>query len=178
MFLTIPSVNSTYNFSEFYLLTALILLQINNYFSKSDLENIRNKSSLIGYKVNNMRQRVSMAYRKASQTSKMELFVKKVKGWNPLTIFEKSFIVDFWLCSESASDFDSKQSLDWRGTDFPSAHEKSTKNQSVAEWYRCGKCGAMDKNVECLHFHEVEAVEYFVSLDMKYDDMIAVTQRV
>ena len=84
MFLTIPSVNSTYNFSEFYLLTALILLQINNYFSKSDLENIRNKSSLIGYKVNNMRQRVSMAYRKASQTSKMELFVKKVKGWNPL----------------------------------------------------------------------------------------------
>ena len=26
-------------------------------------------------------------------------------------------------------------------------HEKSTKNQSVTEWYRYGKCRAMDKNL-------------------------------
>ena len=40
------------------------------------------------------------------------------------------------------------------------------------------KCGAMDKNVKCLHCHEVKAVEYFELLDMRCGDMNAVTQRV
>ena len=44
-------------------------------------------------------------------------------------------------------------------------HEKSTKNQRVTEWYRYGKGGARDKNVECLHCHKVEAIEYFKLLD-------------
>ena len=43
---------------------------------------------------------------------------------------------------------------------YPDTHEKSTKNQSVTEWYRCSKCGAMDKNLERLCWHEMEAVEY------------------
>ena len=56
-------------------------------------------------------------------------------------------------------------------------HEKSTKNQSVAEWYRCDKCGAMD-NVECLCCHKVEAMEYSELLGMRYGDANAVTQKV
>ena len=36
----------------------------------------------------------------------------------------------------------------------------------------------MDKNAECLCCHEVEAVEYFELLGMKYDEMNAVTQRI
>ena len=47
MFLTFLSVNASCNFSELHLLRAGILLQISNYFSKLDLENIRNKSSVI-----------------------------------------------------------------------------------------------------------------------------------
>ena len=35
-----------------------------------------------------------------SQTSKIKLFVKIIKGWNPLNIFEKSSILDVRLCSE------------------------------------------------------------------------------
>ena len=45
-------------------------------------------------------------------------------------------------------------------------------------WYRCDKCGLMDKNVECMCSHKVEAVEYFELLDMRYGDMNAITQRV
>ena len=46
MFLTILSFNLKFNFSElsFSSLKAWILLQINNYFSKVDLQNIRNKN--------------------------------------------------------------------------------------------------------------------------------------
>ena len=36
----------------------------------------------------------------------------------------------------------------------------------------------MDRNVECSRRHEVEAVEYFDLLDMRYGDMNAVTQSV
>ena len=36
----------------------------------------------------------------------------------------------------------------------------------------------MGKNVECLYCHEVEAVEYFELLDMRYGDINAITQRV
>ena len=35
-----------------------------------------------------------------SQTSKMELFVKMLNDWKPLTIFVKSFILDVWLGCE------------------------------------------------------------------------------
>ena len=57
-------------------------------------------------------------------------------------------------------------------------HEESTKNQSVTEWYRCGECGAVGKNVECLRCEKVEDVGYFELLGMKYGDMNAVTQGV
>ena len=56
--------------------------------------------------------------------------------------------------------------------------EKSTKSQSVTEWYRCGKCGVMDKNVECFSCHTVADVEYFSLLGMRHGDVNAVTQRV
>ena len=42
----------------------------------------------------------------------------------------------------------------------------------------CGKCGAMDKNVAYFSYHEIEAVEQFESLGMKYDDLNVVTHRV
>ena len=52
---------------------------------------------------------------------------------------------------------------------YPNKHEKSIKNQSVTEWYRSGKRGAMGKNVECLCCHKVEVVEYFDLLSMIYE---------
>ena len=55
---------------------------------------------------------------------------------------------------------------------------KALLNQSITEWYRSGKCGAMDKNVKCLRCDEVEAVEHFELLGMRYGDTNAVTQRV
>ena len=47
------------------------------------------------------------------------------------------------------------------GTDIPNTHEKSTKTQSVTEWHRWGKCGAMCKKLECLLCHELKVVKYF-----------------
>ena len=46
---------------------------------------------------------VSEAYSEPSQTSKIELFEKVVNGFQPLTIFEKSSILDVWQGSEYAS---------------------------------------------------------------------------
>ena len=34
--------------------------------------------------------------------------------------------------------------------DIPNTRKKSRKSQSVSEWCRCGECGVMDTNVECL----------------------------
>ena len=66
MFLTIFSVNSIYSFSELYLSYSLNLLQMNNYFSQVDLENVGDWVSL-----SNMKQKVLEAYPSPSQTSKM-----------------------------------------------------------------------------------------------------------
>ena len=121
-----------------------------------------------------MKQTVSEAYPEPTEISKMELFSEIVKVWIPLTIFEKSSILDVPLWSEYASEFSCKRSLGWWGTDMKNTYEKSTRNQSVIEWYRCGKCGAMNKNVECLCYHEVEAVGYFELLDMIYGGLNAV----
>ena len=41
-------------------------------------------------------------YSEPSQTSKMELFAKLVKGFLPLTVFAKSYILDIWLGFEDA----------------------------------------------------------------------------
>ena len=62
--------------------------------------------------------------------------------------------------------------------DIPNKHEKSTKNQSITEWYIYGKCRAMGKNVACLYCHQVEAVEYIELLSMRYNDTNLVAQRV
>ena len=67
-----------------------------------------------------------------------------------LYIFKRSSILDVWLCSEYASEFNCKQSLGWWGTNIPNTHEKSIKNQSVTEWYWCGKYGAMNKKCRML----------------------------
>ena len=48
----------------------------------------------------------------------------------------------------------------------------------VQMYYGCDKCGAMHKNVECLCCGEVEAVEHYELLGMRYRDMNAVTQRI
>ena len=71
-----------------------------------------------------------------------------------------------------------KRSVGWLGTNIPNLHKKSTKNQRVTKWYSCDKCVAMDRNVECLCCHEVEHLEYFELLGMRYGDMNAVNQRV
>ena len=92
--------------------------------------------------------------------------------------FQIKLILDVRLCSEYASEFSCKRILGWWGTNIPNRHEKSTKNQSVTEWYRYGKCGTIDRNVECSCCHEVEAVEYFELLGMKYGDLNAIIQRV
>ena len=120
---------------------------------------------------------VSERYSEPSQTSKMELFVKVVQGWSPLTISAKNFIINVLLSSEYASEFSCKQSMGWYAWNAHT-HEKSTKNQSVTEWYKCVKCGAMDKNVECFSCHKVEAVKCFELLGMRYGDVNVVTQRV
>lgn len=57
--------------------------------------------------------------------------------------------------------FSCKWSLDWWGTDVSNTHENLAKNQSVTELHRCGKCGAMGKNVEGFCCDEMEAVEYY-----------------
>ena len=93
-----------------------------------------------------------------------------------LTISTKNSVVDFRLCSECTTDFSCNQHLGWQGTNISNTHEKSTKDKSVTEWDRCGKCGTMDKNVECLCCHKVEAVEYFKLLGMRYGDVNAVTR--
>ena len=43
------------------------------------------------------------AYLELSHISKMELFVKIVKCWKPLTIFSKSSILYVWLGSQYSS---------------------------------------------------------------------------
>ena len=45
---------------------------------------------------------VSEAYSETCQTSKMELFAKRVNGWLPLTFFAKNSISDPWRDSEYA----------------------------------------------------------------------------
>ena len=53
--------------------------------------------------------------------------------------------------------------------DIPNTREKSKKSLSVTEWCRCGKCGVMDINFECLSCGKVEALGYFHLLNMRYD---------
>ena len=121
IFFTILSVNSVFSFSELHLKIKTFLLQINNYFIKVDLENIQIKNSEIRCQWAKW-NRVSQVHPESSWTSKMELFLKTVKGWNLLTFFGKSSILD-----------------------VPNTHEKSIKYQRVTEWNRRGKCEAIDK---------------------------------
>ena len=51
------------------------------------------------------------------------------------------------------------------------------KNQSVTEWYRCGKCGVTDTNIECLCYRQVEAVEYLKLSNVRQGNTSAVTGR-
>ena len=45
------------------------------------------------------------------------------------------------------------------------------KIKALPQWHRCGKCGAIDKNVGCLCCNEVETVKYFELLGMRYSDL-------
>ena len=64
--------------------------------------------------------------------------------------------------------FDEKQ-------DIPNTRENLRKSQT--EWCRCGKCGVMDTNIECLSCSKVETFGYFQLSDMRYNDRKAVTKR-
>ena len=84
-----------------------------------------------------MKQRVSEAY--PSQTFKVKLFVKTVKGWNPLTIFEKISVLDVRLCSKHTSEFSCKQNLGYGGFDVPNTHEMSTENPKLLYYQKAVK---------------------------------------
>ena len=43
--------------------------------------------------------------------------------------------------------------------DIPNTREKSSKSQSVTEWYKCRKFGVKDTNVECLSCGEIRALD-------------------
>ena len=53
----------------------------------------------------------SEGYSELCRKYKMELFAKLVKGWKPLTIFAKSFILDVWQGSEYDPNHDLLSSL-------------------------------------------------------------------
>ena len=57
-------------------------------------------------------------------------------------------------------------------------HEKSRKSQSVTGCCRYGKRGVMDVDTDYFSCHEVEALEYFQSLDMRCNNKSGVTKRV
>ena len=48
-------------------------------------------------------QTPAKAYSESSQIPKMEIFVKTVNSWKPVTIFPNIFIVHVWLSSEYVS---------------------------------------------------------------------------
>ena len=48
-------------------------------------------------------EHITDAYSESSQTSKMELFAKKINGFQPVTIFAKNSTLDARLGSEYAS---------------------------------------------------------------------------
>ena len=56
--------------------------------------------------------------------------------------------------------------------------ETSRRSKRVNEWCRCGKCGVMHINVECLNYHDSEALRYFQLFNMRYNDRNAVTEEV
>ena len=90
------------------------------------------------------------------------------KGWNPLTISAKNFIIDPQICSKYASDFTCKRSLGWQRTNIPNTHEKSTKNQSVTEWCRCGKYGVMDKKCHFLPQSRSRGIVWIIGYDIRW----------
>ena len=49
-------------------------------------------------------KKYTKSYSKPSRTSKTELFAKTVNGFQQFHIFERSSILDVWMCSEYASD--------------------------------------------------------------------------
>ena len=61
---------------------------------------------------------------------------------------------------------------------MPNTHENSIKKQSVTKWSKCDKWGTMGKYIEYLCYQEVQAVEYFEQLSMRYCDVNTVNQRV
>ena len=56
-------------------------------------------------KQNTFVEKISEVYSKHCQTFKMEIFAKIVNGFQPLTFFAKSSIVEVWQGSEYASAF-------------------------------------------------------------------------
>ena len=67
-----------------------------------------------------MKWRVVEACPEPGQASKMDLFVKIGNGLNPLTIFEKSSILDVWLCSEYVILYDYVINEVWVGKELMS----------------------------------------------------------
>ena len=62
--------------------------------------------------------------------------------------------------------------------DIHKIREKSRTDICITEWYRCGKCGEMKTNVECLSCSEVEALGYLQLSDIRQDDRNVVNKKV
>ena len=69
-----------------------------------DYHLLRNKNLIknIGHKLEAYMRGKPETYSQPSQTSKMEVFIKIVNGFQPFTVFIKSSILDIWLGYEYA----------------------------------------------------------------------------
>ena len=98
----------------------------------------------------------------------------KIHLYNSLNFTANSYFSKIALSDVSiwASDFRCKQSFFLMiNKDISNTWEKlKKKSQSITDSCRCGKCGIMDTNVECLSCDKVEVLGYFQLLDMRYDD--------
>ena len=87
-----------------------------------------------GYSKLDLKDYVEKTCSESCQTSKMALFAKLVDGWNPLTIFAKSSILDVWQGSENAFD------VNWRSTYYREKHSLSCFNGGLTKLtFTCSK---------------------------------------
>ena len=112
-FLLIPNNlfwNSTTNFFIFlqnwcrHKLFVLIFALICNLYSTLSLTVVCKQLTKLTVKVKNKSKRWTEACSQPNQTSKIEIFVKMVHGFRPITISAKNSILDVWQGSEYTSD--------------------------------------------------------------------------
>ena len=141
-----------------------------------DLKDPRKKKFGNWVSVNNMMQSLKAISRTQSITSDVA-FCENISRLKLVNNFRKKLLFRcltmFWIYLWVVNEV-------WVGEELISLMriKNQHKNQRITKCYSCDKCVAMDKNVECLCCHEVEPLEYFELLGMRYGDMNAVNQKV